>query len=350
MLNILKSFKSLISWNIQFNQTLWLSILLITWVEIYGLNISYLEILVTFTTVILADYFLTKYETWKSVFPFSWVNAWFWISFFLRSDDLILYIFAWLLAIFSKKIFTVVIWDKKRHFFNPSNFWVFITLVLFPYVSWSNPLQWWQWVDFWFYIIAIILIFLVSANIEYRLKKILNFSLFDLIIPLLITHILIFTFFTFETIESAYLFFNWSFWIFLFFMVTDPRTIPTKSETRIYFWISISLLFFILQYFINENYSLLASLFLMTMFLPLIWKLELNNSSDSVNNKKIKWNIIHNKGLIIWNILHNGFKLRLMMLTIIFSMVFLLALLIYLYWYPDLVFNNRCNQLFCRNI
>lgn len=327
-----KIFK-LLSTNIQFNQTVWLSILLITWIEFYWLNIWYIEVFSIFTTVILLDFLLIKYETWKIVFPYSWVNAWFWISFFLRSDDLILFIFAWFVAIFSKKVFTTLIWDKRRHFFNPSNLGVFTTLVLFPYLAWTNPLQWWQWVDTSIYFIAIVLIFLASFNIEYRLKSILNFSLLDIIFWLLITHILFFYFFTNETIEWAYLFFNWSFWIFLFFMITDPKTIPTTREARVFFWIFVSLLFYILQYFINENYSLLASLFIMTMFLPIIWRYEFNLKNKNKLSKRFR----------------NISQLRFLLLTIFFSMLLFLCWLITNYWVPDLVFNNRCNQLFCRN-
>jgi hypothetical protein len=57
-------------------------------------------------------------------------------------------------------------------------------------------------------------------------------------------------------------------------MISDPITVPTKSSSRIFFAINIALAFYALQFFINEAYSLIMSLTVNSLTLPIIWKLE----------------------------------------------------------------------------
>lgn len=330
---VLKRLFLFLNSNIQIHQTIWLSTLLTIGVTYYGLDISWIEIFVTFFCVIFFDAMLIRYEIWKWIFPRAWVNAWFWISFFLRSDDILIYFFAALIAILWKRFLRVNVknanpyqWATKgRHFLNPSNSAVFITLVLFPYLAWSNPLQWWQSVESYYSLLILFLIISTWFYVQRRLKKVINFPVLDVVIPVFLTHVFLFTTITHETWYWARLFFTGGFFIFLFFQITDPKTIPETKLSRILYWICIGILYYILWYFINENYSLLASLFFMTLFLPLIWKKE-----------DIKINAKYTKS-------------DLFLLTLIFSMLIFLWTLLYFYWQPDLVFNNRCNQLFCRN-
>ena len=313
ILNLLKS-------NIQVNQTIILTFLLLMWVEIYDLNISYLEIFITFLTVISLDLFFIKYNTWKWVFPFSWVNAWFWITFFLRSTDLILYIFAWVLAIVWKNVFK----KDGKHFMNPSNMWVFLTLVLFPQYAWINTLQWWNynWSIEYNYFIILFIVFLLWIFISLRVKNFFKFNyLMDLILPFFLLHSILFFVIPFHETFNWYLeFFSVSFFIFTFFMLTDPKTVPKKSLSRVFYSISIVITFYLLQFFINEWYSILWALFLNTLLLPYIWKIEKKS----------------NKNIIIFYLILLGF------------LILLLGILILLYWRPDLVFDNICNQLICK--
>lgn len=310
--------------NIQLNQTIILSSVLLVWVEFYDLYITYLEIFTIFWTVITLDLLFNRYFKNKWLFPFSWVNAWFWISFFLRSEDLVLYILAWILAIWWKYIFLA----KWKHFFNPSNMGVFIVLMLFPHYAWVNPLQWGQSVELFNYIIIIFTIFILGFFILHRLKNILNYKFYDLVWWFIIAHLFIYFLFTKETsLNSFYLFFNGSFFIFLFFMLTDPKTNPLKSSVRFLYWICVGTLFYILQFFINENYSLLGSLFVMTLFLPIIWKYE--NKTINIKNIKI------NKSILI------------LLILLSISLLYI-CVQVYLYWKIDLLFDNRCNQLFCK--
>lgn len=315
MKKIIKALKE----NIQLSQTLILITILIIWIEFYWLNINYLKVGIIFLTVSFFDILFLKIKTWKFSFPFSWINAWFGISFFLRSDELIIYFLAWLLAIAGKNLIKI----KWRHFMNPSNMWIVLVLVFFPHYTWINTLQWWNytWIINQSYLIIITIILLFWIFITYRVYQVFKYKYFlDYTAPFLILHfILFFTIPYYESINSAILFFSVSFFIFMFHMISDPKTVPNKSLTRFFYSINIVLSFYILQFFINEWYSLLISLFINTLQLPIIWYLEEKN-----------------KNYIVY------------ILSITIIMILLIMYLVYIFWRPDLLFDNVCNQLICK--
>lgn len=124
--------------NPQIYQTIFLASLLNAGILFFGLHFDYIKLFTVFASCITFDTLLRYFQTRKWSFPYSGVNAGFGISFFLRTDYLILYVLAAFIAISSKHIFRI----ENRHFFNPSNFGVFLVLMIFPLVSWTNPLQW----------------------------------------------------------------------------------------------------------------------------------------------------------------------------------------------------------------
>jgi hypothetical protein len=309
--------------NVQHYQTTILSCILFVWVYFFGLDISLLEILSVFVTVIVLDYvFLNGLKISKNaVIPYSWVNAAFWICFFLRSEDIAIYIFAWILAICGKYLLTI--WWK--HFFNPSNMWVFVSLCLFPQYTWVNTLQWgnYSWTAGIEYFIMLAVVIALGIYISTRVTKILHYDyLFTYLIPFFILHsILFFTIPYYESLSSYFLFFNISFFIFTFFMISDPKTIPHKAISRVLYSFIIVLHFYVLQFFINENYSILGSLFVSTILLPIIWYLENNTKPSYVYMFLVSYNIL---------------------------MIIVISICLLLYWQPDLVFDNVCNQLVCK--
>lgn len=309
--------------NVQHYQTAILSCILFVWVYFFWLDISLLEIISVFFTVIILDFlFLNGLRfSHQSIIPYSGVNAAFWICFFLRSEDIIIYIFASVLAICWKHLITV--W--WRHFFNPSNMWVFLTLCLFPQYTWVNTLQWWNYtgsagIEYFIMLLCVILLWVFIST---RVTKLLHYEyLFTYLVPFFVIHsILFFIIPYYESLTSYFLFFNISFFIFIFFMISDPKTIPTKSVSRILYSFIIVEHFYVLQFFINESYSILWSLFVSTFLLPIIWKLE-----------KYKNNTQINTFLFLYNIL----------------MIIVISFCILVYWQPDLVFDNVCNQLVCK--
>ncbi len=325
-MDFIKKIKDILKNNIQVSQTIVLIMLLVIGIEFYWLNINYLKISVIFLTVMIFDAIFIKMKSWKWSFPYSWINAWFWISFFLRSDELIIYFVAWLLAIAWKNLIRI----NWRHFFNPSNMWVLLVLILFPHYTWINTLQWWNytWVINMKYILIIITILIFWAFITYRVYKFFKYKYFiDYLLPFFILHIILFfTIPYYESINSALLFFSVSFFIFMFHMISDPKTVPEKSISRFIYSINIVLSFYVLQFFINEAYALIASLFVNTIQLPIIWYYE-------KNNKKVKWKY--------------PFYLVYLLLVSLF-MILLISYLINIFWRPDLVFDNVCNQLICK--
>lgn len=309
--------------NVQHYQTSILSCILFVWVYFFWLDISILEIISVFLTVILLDYlFINGWKISKDVvLPYSGVNAAFWICFFLRSEDIIIYIFAAILAICWKHIITI--W--WRHFFNPSNMGVFVTLCLFPQYTWINTLQWWNytgsaWIEYFLMLAAVIGLWIFIST---RVTKILHYEyFFTYLVPFFLLHsILFFIIPYYESFTSYFLFFNISFFIFIFFMISDPKTIPNKTISRVFYSFIIVLHFYVLQFFINENYSILWSLFVSTFLLPVIWYLEKNNYTKYLYIFLISYNIL---------------------------MLIVISICLLLYWQPDLVFDNRCNQLVCK--
>lgn len=310
--------------NIQTNQTLFLSCILILGIEYNDIYYNYTKLFVVFLTVIGLDALFIRIKTGKWSFPYSGVNAGFGISFFLRTDELIIYFFAWFLAIVGKHIFTF----KWRHFMNPSNMGVFLILILFPFYAWTSSFQWGNYSGIISskYLLAASIVFLFGFLITYRVNKVFGFRYyFDYLLPFFLLHIVLFFIIPYsESISSALQFFGIPFFIFMFFMISDPKTVPERSESRFLYAISLVLSFYVLQFFINENYALLASLFINTLTLPLIWHWEKENCFGEVK------------------------KATIFLLTLVFFLISSLPFLIQSYGQPDLVFDNRCSQLICK--
>ena len=305
--------------NVQTNQIIILISVLLIGILYFQINFSIEKLLVVFGTTSFFEivYSRIKYGTWS--FPYSGIPAGFGISFFLRTDILILYVLAWFLAISSKYLFRI----QNKHFFNPSNFWVFVVLAIFPYITWTNPLQWWLvHKGFELYLLYITLITL-GFFIIWRVYVNKKINLLYIILPFFITHFLIVALLTQESWLSYHLIYAPSFFIFTFYMITDPQTVLSNIYSRIAFGSLVAVGFFVLQFFINENYSILASLFICTIFIPIIRYFDEKN--------------IYKK-ITIGNVI---------IFFLLFTSAIILYTLIYTYWNIDLVFDNRCRALFC---
>lgn len=307
--------------NPQIYQTTFLMIILNLGINYYGLYFDYTKFFLVFLSCSVFDILFTRLSSniWR--FPYSWIPAGFWIAFFLRTDILILYVLAGFLAIASKHFFRI----NEKHFFNPSNFWVFTLLVLFPQITWTNPLQWERvnnLNNLYFLILGLILLlwFLVIWRVFVGIGK----NLLWLVLPFMGVHLL--AYFIFGDFWSFISFTKWytpSFFIFTFFMLTDPQITPDNNWSKWLFAANTAIWIYLLQFFINENYSTLASLFLMTMTLPIVRILDLK-----IFYKKCTYG--------------NMFYMML------FLMILLWLVGSIVYFGPmDLVFDNRCRQLFC---
>ncbi len=314
--------------NPQLYQTIFLMIILNIGILVYGIYFDYTKLALTFGSAALLDSLLYRYVVGKWRFPFSGINVWFGIAFFLRTKLLWLYPLSVFLALASKYFLRI----QNKHFFNPSNFWVFLILVLFPYVAWTNPLQW-SITDSEVSIVWILLIIFGFGGYIFTLvHKFLKIDLLFIVLPFLIVHFLIYFTLTQEPSLTSLLqgnnhsflsFYTPSFWIFVFYMITDPGTIIRNRFSMAIFGGLVAVGFYILQYFINENYSLLASLFILSILLPVIRFFDEKN----LYKKITAWNVI-------------------------ITFFFVFAFVYFLYtiernWKPELVFDNRCAKLIC---
>gem|GEM_PF-2980072 len=260
--------------NIQLLQTIVLSIVLFLGVSVYDININYYKIATIFTTVTLLDAVMVRNSTGKWRFPYSGVNIGFGLSFFLRTDEIIIYIFAGFLAVMSKYF---IQW-KGRHFLNPSNIGIACVLIGFPYYTWVNTFQWGNVTGIFTqkYLIILGLVFIFGGFITYQVYKKFGFKYYlDYFLPFLVTHcILFFTIPYYEDTIGAYRFFSVSFFIFMFHMISDPKTVPERSSSRVFYAIIMVFTFYVLQFFINELYALILSLTCCTLLLPAVWSLE----------------------------------------------------------------------------
>ena len=170
------------------------------------------------------------------------------------------------------------------------------------------------------------LVFVLWFFISRKVKKSFKFNyIFTIILPFVLLHSVLFFVIPFYENWSWYReFFSISFFIFTFFMLTDPKTIPKSNKSRIFYTFSIVLSFYILQFFINESYAILGSLFVNTLVLPKIWSLE---------RKYIK---------------KKSMKIFYFYLILLIFEILSIGILIINFWQPDLLFDNVCDQLFCK--
>lgn len=265
-------FDKIFSKNPQIGQTIFLMGIINLGILVFGLHLDYTKLAVIFLTCILTDMIFIRVGQGIWRWPYSGINSGFGISFFLRTEILFLYVLAGFLAIASKHLFRV----QGRHFLNPSNFGVVVILVFFPILSWTNPIQWsrvYTNIETQFALIG--LIFILGCIIVYWVNRVLKKNLFWIIFPFLLIHMT--AYFLLANNGSLLTFLTWytpSFFIFVFFMLTDPQIIPNNRFTLALWAMCIGILPYILQYYINENYTHLIALFLMTLSLPLAHKLD----------------------------------------------------------------------------
>lgn len=246
----IKDIKKLLVNDIQLHQNINLILIVLISKIVFDIPIEWLEILFVWLTVILSELFFMKiFKVKKNNIFSSAINTWVWIILFLKTWNILLYWLAAFLSIASKYIFNI----KWKHYLNPSNVWLILVLVLFPSYTWVVPEQW--WLNYYFYFLILIL----ALVILYRISS----------IKILIWFLLSFIFFHYLLISPSFdllytKIFNIWFLIFASFMLTDPRIYP-KWVNKFLYWISIWTMYWILLLFIDTNYTILLSLFVITL-------------------------------------------------------------------------------------
>ena len=267
--------------------------------------ISWGEIGIVLGLAVFLDFWAKRFFDGESRFPFSALNTGIGICFFLRSEIVFVYIFTVFLAIFSKYLIRF----RGQHFLNPSYSAIFLTLVIFPQIAYTNPLQWGVG-NIW----PILLMVTLGSFVLWRAKALEISAVF------FATFLACWAIFTqIQWFDFQNFILTGSFFIAAIFGFTDPRTIPRERIDRVFFAAQIAIWFFVLRHFINENYALFAGYFLVNLSEPAFQIL-------GQNARKIFTGILFltAAGLAGAHFLEFGIL-------------------------PDFL-TNRCNQLFCRPV
>lgn len=148
-------------------------------------------------------------------------------------------VFASVLSIASKVIFRAPIGNSTQHIFNPSNFGITATLLLFPWVAVAPPYHFtghvtgfWNW-----FIPSLILLtgIFLHARSTYRLPLILSWII-GFICQGMLRHFLygVTWFVQLLPMTSA------GFIVFTLYMIPDPATTPIKTRWQILFGFSVA--------------------------------------------------------------------------------------------------------------
>jgi Na+-translocating ferredoxin:NAD+ oxidoreductase RnfD subunit len=231
----------------------------ITWFEIIMIVLfaSFIEHLLLFI----------KNKT-LTFFSYSAINTALGVLFLIRSTDVYIYLIVITIALTQKYFLKI----NNTHFLNPSNVAVVVALAFFPYQTYTTPEQWGSFL--WLGTLMFILGFFITTIVK-RTMIPLSFAFFYITLNyLFLTHNI---YDLFNTIISG------SFLLFIFFMLTDPRTSPTKYSIQVLYTLSISLLTLLFELFIgHDNIHMFLALFIISLSVPLLRKLETSTHIKTV--------------------------------------------------------------------
>ncbi|NWF35524.1 FG-GAP-like repeat-containing protein [Mariprofundus sp. KV] len=242
---------------IQRHQLLNLIFLFLIGKVLLNFPISWLEIATILAFAICIDHLLIYIAHRKvEFFSYSAVNTALGVIFLLRATDLSIYILVVALAIAQKHWLRI----NGRHFLNPSNVAVVAGLLLFPYETYTTPEQ---WGGMWWLGAAMTLLGLL---ITMRVGRVL--------IPIAFTIsylILTYTFITKNPTEIMATLISGSFLLFIYFMLTDPRTTPDRPGYQILYATSIATLTILLELMLGaRDITMFLALFIVSLFVPLM--------------------------------------------------------------------------------
>ncbi|MEI2367351.1 MULTISPECIES: enediyne biosynthesis protein UnbU [Niallia] len=163
-------------------------------------------------------------------------------------DNILPFAFASALAITSKTLINARINGKVRHFLNPSNTGIALTLLLFPWVSIAPPYHFTEHIYEYGDIVLPIIILILGSILNTKLTKrtpliiawFLGFA-FQAIIRSLVTDI--------SLVGALLPVTGLAFLLFTFYMITDPGTTPIKPFNQVMFGFSVALVYGVLMLF-----------------------------------------------------------------------------------------------------
>jgi hypothetical protein len=157
-------------------------------------------------------------------------------------------VFATVVAISSKVVFRAPVGERQRHFFNPSNFGISVTLLAFGWVGIAPPYHFTENLDRVGDWLLPAIIILSGSFLNWRLTR---------RIPLIITWL---TAFAVQAVIRSVVFdtpllaallpmTGMAFILYTFYMVTDPATTPNGTWGQIVFGLGVALVYGLLMIF-----------------------------------------------------------------------------------------------------
>jgi hypothetical protein len=229
----------------------------------FRLSVTWLEIILVLAgSAVLELAFAKIFSPAEKIrFPLTAFSTGFNYVFMLGVTDFIYYLPGLILGLLQKHIFRKL---SGRHFQNPSNFAIVVTLLVYPANSFITVRDWGSTAVF--------------TAVALFLGTFLLFRLELLIIPV--------AFFFFEIFFKSILlisdigilladFSGAAIILFSFFMITDPKTVPSSIRSRIIFAFMIALFDVLLHVFMGiKEINLFLSLLLAQLFVPLLRKFD----------------------------------------------------------------------------
>ncbi len=156
--------------------------------------------------------------------------------------------FAAAVAIASKYLFRVAIGNKLRHFLNPSNFGISITLLLFPWIGIAPPYQFsenlYGYADWIFPIIIVCTGTFLNARFTRKLPLIMGW-----IGGFFLQAVIRSYYFGTPLIAGLLPMTGIAFVLFTFYMISDPGTTPITAKNQVMFGVSVAITYGILMMF-----------------------------------------------------------------------------------------------------
>ncbi|MCY7410367.1 MAG: RnfABCDGE type electron transport complex subunit D [Chitinophagales bacterium] len=234
-------------------QISFLGIFLFYGIEDLNWEMNWLNIAATLAASLLTQFLFTwftnkNYQSLKSAI----ISA-LSLTLLLKTNLILVIMLAAFLSIASKFIFTFKIVEGKKHFFNPTNFGIILT-ILITGNAWISPGQWGSNALLVFGIGILGLAVLIKVKrLDVALAFFITFCLLNFTRSVLILG--------WQTDFFLHQFTSGTLLLFTFFMITDPVSTPSHSKARIVWAVLVAMLAFYLSAYEFVNGAPLWALF-----------------------------------------------------------------------------------------
>ncbi len=213
------------------------------------------------------------------------------VSMLLYANDRLFPIaFAAAVAIASKYLFRVAIGNKLRHFLNPSNFGISVTLLLFPWIGIAPPYQFTEnlygYADWIFPIIIVCTGTFLNARFTHKLPLIMGW-----VGGFFLQAVIRSYYFGTPLIAALLPMTGVAFVLFTFYMISDPGTTPITAKNQVIFGLSVAIAYGVLMMF-HVVFGMFFGLTFVCLVRGLIYYLKpLINSKNSQFNHLLQTKI-----------------------------------------------------------